>query len=216
MDKQTSDERLLKLIEGAAEPKHRQVTMPLSKKSLTNFIPAKLNLLELKTVFKNLKIDLRSLNKGLIAIAALSTLIFLYSLFSAPVIPKSNDAFFTPAGSSAIIKLLSSEEAQGLIRKSISSRDIKRDFFLPSGTKSSVNLQGNEQDITEETKNLKLVGIIWSKNPEVMIENAKDSRTYVLKKGDFLDERFKVTEISRTSAILVVTTEEGPKQFEIR
>ena len=110
----------------------------------------------------------------------------------------------------------SSEEAQGLIRKSISSRDIKRDFFLPSGTKSSVNLQGNEQDITEETKNLKLVGIIWSKNPEVMIENAKDSRTYVLKKGDFLDERFKVTEISRTSAILVVTTEEGPKQFEIR
>ena len=216
MDKQTSDERLLKLIEGTGEPKRKQVIASGEKKSSTNFVPAKLNFLELKSKLKNLKVDLYSLNKGLIAVSVLLTFIFLYALFSAPVIPKSNAAFFTPADSSAIIKLISSGEAQGLIRKNISGQDIKRDFFLPSGSRSSIYMQEQGQDLTGELKDLKLVGIIWSQNPEVMIENAKDSRTYTLKKGESLDEQFKVKEISRNSATLEVTTEGGSRQFEIR
>ena len=216
MDKQTSDERLLKLIENAGEPKRKQPTAAGINKSLPNSVLARFNPLGLKTKLKNLRIDLAYLNKGLIALSILATLIFLYTLFSAPVIPKSDSAFFTPQGSSAILKLISSEEAQGSMRKNFSIQNIKRDFFLPCGIKSSCNAQEAKQDLSEKFKDLKLVGVIWSQDPEVIIESTKDSRTYSLKKGDTLNGQFKVKEISRSSAILEVVTEEGPKQFEIR
>ena len=216
MDKQTSDERLLKLIEGTADSKRQQIIPAGVKRASTNFAAPKLNLFELKSKIKNLAIDLRSINKGLIALSVLLTLIFLYTLFSAPEIPKSNAAFFTPEDSSAIVKLISAGQAQGLIRKSISAQAVSRDFFLPAGSKNIVNTQEDGQDLTEEVKTLKLVGIIWSQNPEVMIENSKDSRTYTLKKGDSLDEQFKVKEISRSSATLLVTTPDGPKEYVLR
>ncbi|MDD5060479.1 MAG: hypothetical protein PHY35_05105 [Candidatus Omnitrophica bacterium] len=212
MDKQTSDERLLKLIEGAGTEKHKNPGWP--KKPLGN-ISAKFNLFEIKTKLKNLKIDLRSINKGLISLGILTTIIFIYTLFSGPVIPKSDAAFFMPAGSQAIIKLISPDN-QGPARKNISSRDIRRNFFLPPGAKGNDTVnQLEEQNLAEESKDFKLVGIIWSQNPEVMIENAKDSRTYTLKKGDILDGQFKVKEISRNSAVLEAT-EDSTKQFEIR
>ena len=77
-------------------------------------------------------------------------------------------------------------------------------------------MQEDNQDLTESVKVLKLVGIIWSQNPEVMIENSKDSRTYTLKKGDSLGEQFKIKEISRSSVTLLVTTPEGAKEYELR
>ena len=141
---------------------------------------------------------------------------FIYFLISGVVISKANGTSFTPSDASAIIKLISAGEAQGLMRKNISNQDIKRDFFIPFGGKGSVDTQEDGLDITEEIKALKLVGIIWSQNPEVMIENSKDSRTYTLKKGEALNEEFKVKEISRNSATLTVTTEAGSKEYELR
>lgn len=219
MDKQTSDERLLKLIEGGqAEPKRKPFIGPGETKSLADrvSVPAKINLHDLKSNIKNLKISLLSINKGLIGLAVLITLVFLYTLFTAPSVPKSNAVFLNPGDSSSIIKLISSEEAKGLIRKNITGQDIKRNFFLPSSVRNITYTQEGGQDLTEEMKDFKLVGIIWSKNPEVMIENAKDSRTYTLKKGESLGEQFKVKAISRNSATLEVTTDSGAKEYEIR
>ena len=102
------------------------------------------------------------------------------------------------------------------MRKNISGQDISRNFFLPGGNKNSVYLQEESKDLAESVKTLKLVGIIWSQIPEVMIENSKDSRTYILKKGDSLSEQFKVKEISRSSATLLVTMPDGPKEYELR
>lgn len=215
MDKQTSDERLLKLIEGTGEPKRPGVTAPGARKAPAHPIAAKLNFLELKSKFKALKVNLFILNKGLIGLAILLTLMFLYFLISGVVISKAN-VTSSPSDASAIIKLISAGEAQGLMRKNISNQDIKRDFFIPFGGKGSVDTQEEGPDITEEIKALKLVGIIWSQNPEVMIENSKDSRTYTLKKGEALNEEFKVKEISRNSATLTVTTEAGSKEYELR
>jgi len=216
MDKQTSDERLLKLIEGTGEPKRPGIVIPGARKAPAHPITTKLNFLELKSKFKALKVNLLILNKGLIGLAILLTLMFLYFLISGVVISKANGTSFTPSDASAIIKLISAGEAQGLMRKNISNQDIKRDFFIPFGGKGSVDTQEDGLDITEEIKALKLVGIIWSQNPEVMIENSKDSRTYTLKKGEALNEEFKVKEISRNSATLTVTTEAGSKEYELR
>lgn len=216
MDKQTSDERLLKLIEGSGEPKHPSAISAGARRLAAHPLAVKLNFLELKSRLKDLKVNLPLLNKGLIGLAILLTLMFLYILIGGSIISRSNSVSFTPRDSAAIIKLISAGEAQGLIRKSISGQNITRDFFLPFGEKRSVYTQEDGPDITEEVKALKLVGIIWSANPEVMIENSKDSRTYTLKKGEALGDKFKVKEISRTSAVLAVTTPEGSKEYELR
>ena len=215
MDKQTSDERLLKLIEGSAESKRKQFVGTQEKK-ISAGKTSKFSLVDLKSKLKNLKINLLVLNKGLIGLAALLTLVFLYTIFSAPEVSKSNAAFFNPMDASAIMKLISGKDTQGLMRKNIFSQDIKRNFFLPPESRANVYTQESTQDITEEIKDLKLVGIIWSKDPEVMIENAKDSRTYTLKKGESLNEQLKVKKVSRNSATLEINSPDGPKEYEIR
>lgn len=215
MDKQTSDERLLKLIEGSSDSKRRQNGQQAPKKTLTGALPGKLNLNSLKA-WKGFRIKLFDLNRGLIGFAGLITIIFVYSLFSGQV-SKSTAAYFNPADAASVSKIISAIQAQGLMRKNILGQDIKRNIFAPSGSKSSAYTQQEGMDLTEQTKDLKLVGIVWSANPEIMIENAKDSRTYLLKKGDsFNNEMIKVKEISRNSATLEILTDSGSKIYEIR
>jgi hypothetical protein len=216
MDKQTSDERLLKLIEGSSDAKRRQNGQQVPKKTLTGMLPGKLNLNSLKA-WKGFKPKLFDLNRGLIGFAGLITIIFVYSLFSGPVISKSTAAYFSPADAASVSKVISAIQTQGLMRKNILGQDIKRNIFVPSGSKSSAYTQQEGMDLTEQVKDLKLVGIVWSANPEIMIENAKDSRTYLLKKGDsFNNDKIKVKEISRNSAILEILTDNGSKVYEIR
>jgi hypothetical protein len=217
MSKQTSDERLLKLIESTGEPKRQGVPSLGVRKSLNSPIVKKLNFLALKSRLKALlRVNLLILNKSLIGLAILLTFIFLYILISGMVISKTNVISFNPFDASAIKKLISAGEAQGLTRKNIFNQDIKRDFFLPFGMKSSFNSQDEGADIIEEMKNLKLVGIIWSLNPEVMIENSKDTRTYTLRKGEFLNDQIQIKEILRNSVVLVITTQVGVKEYELR
>lgn len=55
--------------------------------------------------------------------------------------------------------------------------------------------------VAEATKDLKLVGISWSDNPDAIIEDTKGSRTYFVKKGDMIGE-IKVDSISREKVML--------------
>ena len=105
MDKQTSDERLLKIIEGKNEPPRPQVNIPGAKKVFGHVAGFKFDLITLKNMFKNLKFNLAQINMGLIGLGVLLTLIFIYTLFSAPAISKSNAAYFTPAGFSSDCKI---------------------------------------------------------------------------------------------------------------
>ena len=215
-DKQTSDERLLKIIEGSNESRRAQVNIPGAKKQFGHPVGLKFNSAALKNIFKESKFNIAKINTALIGLGVFLTLIFIYTLFSAPAISKSNAAYFTSADSAAVVRFISASKAQGLIRKNISGENLKRNFFLPADVKvDSVTGQGSI-DVLEELKDFKLVGIIWSQNPEVMIENAKDSRTYTLKKGEFLNEQFKIKEISRNSAILEVNSDSGAREYELR
>lgn len=215
MDKQTSDERLLKIIEGANDSRKTQVNG--ARKQFGQ--PAagfKFNLGAFKNIFLDLKFNLAKINTGLIGLGIFLTLIFIYTFFSAPAISKSNAAYFTPADSAAVVKFISAGEAQGLIRKNIGREKLRRNFFLPADIKEGGVTAQENVNVLEELKDFKLVGIIWSQNPEVMIENTKDSRTYTFKKGESLNEQFKIKEISRNSATLAVTTQAGSKEYELR
>ena len=218
MEKGTSDERLLKIIEGGAtEPKRKPSIGMGQKKTLTELIPsAKFNL-NLKSI-KELKFNLAGFNKGLIAVSLIVTFLFLYSILSGPNVSASNAAYFTAADAAAIAKIISSRGNAGALRKNVLSQDLKRNIFLAPGAKVSAStVSGEVVNVSELIKDLKLVGIIWSAQPEVMIEDGKDARTYVLKKGEaFRNEQFRVKEVSRNSATLEVTNGDKKSEYELR
>lgn len=216
MDKQTSDERLLKIIEGSNEPRRAAIKIGGAKKLFGQAAGLKFNLETLKNLFKNLKFNLAKINKGLIGLGVFLTLIFIYTLFSAPSISKSNAAYFTPADSKAVLKFISIGQEQGSTRKSISGESLRRNFFMPASFKTSSGMVEANSEVLNELKDLKLVGVIWSQNPEVMIESTKDSRTYTLKKGEFLDKEVKIKEILRSSVILEVNLGTSTREIELR
>lgn len=212
MEKGTSDERLLKIIEGSAENKLKHAIGSNLKKPLSGLIPGRI-----KFSLPDFKVSLLNLNKGLIGLACLLTLVFFYTLFSGPVVSASSAAYFNPADAGAIAKVIASGASQGLLRQDISGRQINKNIFLPSGQQYGASSEESGPNLSEMVKDLKLVGIIWSSAPEVMIENAKDSRTYTLKKGEsFNNEQFKVKEISRNSAILEVSSEGKSSEYILR
>ena len=216
MDKQTSDERLLKIIESSGESRRATGNIPGTKKSFGHPVAMKFNFATVKNMLKDLKINLVKINTALIGLGVVLTLIFIVTLFSGPVVSKSNAAYFVVADSAAVAKFISAGEAQGSVRKSIGSEGLRRDFFLPLGSKESSFSSGGGGNALEELKDFKLVGIIWSDAPEVMIEYAGDARTYIFKKGESFNDQFKVKEISRNSAILEVNTGSGTREYELR
>ena len=113
-NKQTSDERLLNLIEGSQDPSRKQNIRPAFKKPTAGIFPFKFNLNSLKAL-KGIKVNLSGLNRGLIGVSCLLTLIFIYNIFSGPVVSKSNAAYFSPADATAVSKIISAVQAQGLI-----------------------------------------------------------------------------------------------------
>ena len=55
--------------------------------------------------------------------------------------------------------------------------------------------------IIEATKNLKLVGISWSNNPDALIEDTEALRSFIVRKGDMIGE-VKVDDILKDKVLL--------------
>ena len=212
MDKGSSDEKLLKLIEGA--PQHKQNISTNIKKLSADSLLAKLKS-SLKFIQK-LRFNFLDFNKVLIGLAGLLSLWFLIKLigfiaFSPSAVSGISDNEVSRA------KMATVGQDQSTTRKTILSQEIKRNVFLPPGFKAAVLSSDAEVNLTEEIKDLKLVGIIWSDNPEVMIELGKDSRTYSLKKGDSFDNgKFKIKEITNSSATLEVSVNNKIFEYVLR
>lgn len=76
---------------------------------------------------------------------------------------------------------------------------------MPAPPKSEAN--GSSADIAEKISNLKLVGVIWSNNPQVMIEDVKGNRTYLLSIGEEMGE-IKVKKIFMDKVVLEIEGQE--------
>ncbi|MFH0796404.1 MAG: hypothetical protein V2A65_05020 [Candidatus Omnitrophota bacterium] len=59
-----------------------------------------------------------------------------------------------------------------------------------------------QEELEELAGNLKLVGVSWSSDPDVMIENTKTNKTYFLKKGDGIEGGIKIEQVLRDKIIL--------------
>ena len=211
MDKVTSDEKLLKILESTSPVKH---TPKVGMKPKDNFkfrfsVPKKFD-------FKA-KINFININKLLIIIGIILTICFLYILVMGPKRNASSLALGLKADSS--FSKLSSHAIESFLEKNEYLKQIsKRNLFVPSGQQASGSEAVEISKLIEElSKDLKLVAIIWSDNPEVMIESAKENRTFLLKKQDvFGVGQYKVKTILRNSVILDVPSGEGSKEFELR
>ncbi|MBU2103052.1 MAG: hypothetical protein ABH865_05585 [Candidatus Omnitrophota bacterium] len=66
--------------------------------------------------------------------------------------------------------------------------------------------------IIEETKDFRLVGISWSADPDVMIEDIKNKRTLFLKKGQLIDNKIKLKSVFKDKVLLSY----GGEEIELR
>jgi hypothetical protein len=89
-----------------------------------------------------------------------------------------------------------------------------RDIFKMGSKKTTDNSgaaasKGPSSRLTEAVQGLKLVGISWSNDPDVMIEDTKAQRTYFLKKGQVLDNlNLKIEAVFKDKIILSCEGEE--------
>jgi len=78
----------------------------------------------------------------------------------------------------------------------------RRDIFSPVKLMSAENPQEETKKMLSElVKDLKLVGISWGIEPEVIIEDTKANKTYFLKSGDSIN-KFKIDTILKDKVIL--------------
>ncbi len=89
----------------------------------------------------------------------------------------------------------------------------ERDIFN-MGTKVSLDVananvnKGPSARILEATKDFRLVGISWSDDPDVMIEDTKNQRTFFLKKGQTFASDLKLSGVYKDRVILNYLGEE--------
>ena len=208
-NKPTPEEQLLNLIEDGEGPS----TLSLKRKKPSLFSFFSLN--ALSTLFARFKItikdwliqlkggidepNLKAWNKVL-AVAAVILFVYLTADFT---LRRLDIKQFTKKASAAKGRSFQ-EDVKTEVRPFLYYLEMvqRRDIFAPVKLISAENPQDETRKaLSTLIKDLKLVGISWGKEPEVIIEDTKDNKTYFLKAGDTIG-KFKIDTILKDKAIL--------------
>ena len=208
-NKPTPEEQLLILIEDGEGPS----TLSLKRKKSSRF--SFISLSALSTLLARFKItikdwliqlkggidepNLKAWNKVL-AVSAIILFVYLTADFT---LRRLDIKQFTKKAAAQKVRSFQ-DDAKLEVRPFLYYLEMvqRRDIFSPVKLISAENPQ-------EETKKalfallqeLKLVGISWGKEPEVIIEDKKDNKTYFLKTGDTIS-KFKISVILKDKVIL--------------
>ncbi len=207
MNKESSDEKLLKLIERSGYiPPLASVGVKRRNTKLGMPFPV----IKLKFHF-----NLFSLNRALFVLGALLTGVFLYNFIAGSRYSNSDFLIASVKNLSAFSKPKITEDKATLdLQEYLNSLD-RRNAFLAAGFSKKENI--DNALVSALVKDLKLVGIIWSSNPEAMIEDSVEKRTSLFKKGDkFSQDRFVIKNITRNSVILELNIGNQVKEYELR
>jgi len=211
-DNITPEEKLLKIIE---EPKGIQKAKSQSR--VPKGVVAGLG--ELTHWFKNLsridkdklrQINLHTVNKIFIGLCALLTVFLFFDFFKTAI---SLGGRLKNISAEAPLRNADRKDklTLGFDIKEALGQTKKRNIFTFLPPKSDIDITKKSIDIAQIVANLKLVGIIWSNNPQAIIEDTKESKTYLLSTGEQLAE-LTIKKILRDKVIIV----KGEQEWELR
>jgi hypothetical protein len=206
-EKITPEEKLLKIIENPAVEKIK--LKPADSKSAAASAPPFATFLRgiidasSKEMLKHA--SLQTANKALAVICACLTIsaFYNYLAFNKQLKRKyekitSDVSVYKPAGQKNTMSEANLEDLiAGYRLRNIFS------FIIP-GYISSPAAQKN---VSHLASNLKLVGVIWSDNPQAMVEDTQGGKTYLVSPGDYIGQ-MKVNKITRNSVIVGKDKEE--------
>jgi hypothetical protein len=208
MRRESSDERLLKIIEGKTESRG------MSNVGIRNKSVKSPGLPHVKLAF-----DLAMANKLLIAVGVCATGFFLVAA-NGRLFVSDTEIFFAPVTNASAAPIRADVARNKAVSwKPYADAFDRRHLFLPAGKKPVVQQEVEKTINVEELfKDFKLVGVIWSANPEVMIESAKEQRTVLLKKGEtFSASNIRVKEIAKNAVTLQVDAGGGNQvEYQLR
>ncbi|UCD15481.1 MAG: hypothetical protein JSV34_00060 [Candidatus Omnitrophota bacterium] len=185
-DKMTPEDKLLKIIENpSAAEKHFSFF-----KRKADHLKTKLNIQQLRKGKKILEaFKLRTINKILVGVCVGITVFWAVYFYYSRVKWVSRVAAVETVSADFNIFKESKAYLDVSLEESISQAK-KRNVFsftLPKEEKVEKGEEITERDVLKLIEGIKLVGIIWSKiNPEVMIEDEQEEKTYLLSEGDQL------------------------------
>lgn len=84
----------------------------------------------------------------------------------------------------------------------VEARDIFQMGLRKKNGQAGDNLPGPSSKLVEATKELRLVGISWSDNPDVMIEDTGRSVTYFLKQSEVMENGVRVRDVFKDRIVL--------------
>lgn len=201
-EKITPEEKLLKIIEHPQNAKRRPLAAAEAKKE---FLALKQMVERLQALIKDKKelfryLNLHMANKALAGLCGIMTLFFIFDFTRANYgFGKRFDYLLDAANSSK-------EEESILVIPEINIKEVltqsgnRNIFTLAPAKKEAVVISSME--IPQSISSLKLVGIMWSDNPQVMIEDTKEQKTYLLSVDDYIGQEIKIKKILRDKVIL--------------
>jgi len=212
-DKVTPEERLLKIIESPAgnTPKIRppvpkgRVKLSFIGKPVARFKGIRIN----REAFG--KINLAGVNKMALYLCGLFTFFSLFVFIREGFALRARFEKIktqAPTEIAAQSSLLDIDMDISSLLAASKRHDI---FSLAPKAIQAESPAGQQAVSAAAAGNIKLVGIIWSDNPQAMIEDTKDQKTYLLSAGEsFIN--FKVKEIFPDKVIM----ESQGKEMELR
>ncbi|MDD4939661.1 MAG: hypothetical protein PHE18_05205 [Candidatus Omnitrophica bacterium] len=209
----TPEKQLLKLIEGAEPQKSFQgAAVKHRSLSLISFGAWKGRFLFFKKRFKEhsrgraRQLDVKLLNRVLALLVFILAAYFLISL-PVSVMNLKNIENVRPVPEASRVQ---PEKEDTVLKRALTyylEKARERDIFKMG--KIAVPFSGTlpSARILEATKDLKLVGIAWSNNPDAMIEDAAAKKTFFIKRGEMIGG-IKVQAIFKDKVVLSYEGEE--------
>lgn len=139
-------------------------------------------------------------NKMLIIAAILFTLIFVFDFLRDKVSLRKHFTLVT--GVPTIPEAEAKKGSGPKISLATALKETRtRNMFTLTPETIFEEKREKEEKIRKDIRDLKLVGILWSNNPQAMVEDVKNSKTYLLSVGDQIN-RWKVSKIDRDKVVL--------------
>ena len=190
----TPEERLLKIIEGTVNPARPSLALSAKggeskfKFDFRHLEEKVKHLFSDKNSFNNL--DLGNVNKAIAGVCVVFTIFWIFNFAREDFVLKERLEKIRIGAAGSLYKEENSLSMGANIGELMVSAAKRNIFKWPSQGNEAAQVstgQTPKQKAPAEagaTGNIKLVGIIWTDNPQAMLEDAKEQKTYLVSAGD--------------------------------